>query len=120
MYKKTWSVICKSYLLLYSICLVWVVWSNTAHLTLAMKLLRWACISQRWTAAFHMLKDQNTNRLMGKKPKINAEILVWGKNIVKTYVCLNVPKQQMEAVQQDVCTKEYGIKTVRHAICKSN
>lgn len=53
-----------------------------------------------------MLKDQNTNRLMGKKPKINAEILVWGK--------------EMEAVQQDVCTEEYGIKTVRHAICKSN
>lgn len=106
MYKKTWSVICKSFLLLYSICLVWVVWSNTAHLTLAMKLVRWACISQRWTAAFHMLKDQNTNRLMGKKPKINAEILVWGK--------------EMEAVQQDVCTEEYGIKTVRHAICKSN
>lgn len=51
---------------------------------------------------------------MGKKPKTNAEILAWEKDIIKMYACLNVPKQQMEAMQQGICTEKYGIKIVRH------
>lgn len=38
---------------------------------------------------------------MGKKPKTNAEILVWRKDIIKTYACLNMPKQQKQ------CNKVY-------------
>lgn len=31
-----------------------------------------------------------------------------------------MPKQQTEAMQQGIRTEEYGIKIVRHTICKSN